>query len=100
VSQAEPKQRKLVSGASVPRFAAHVTFRFDAARDKWIVLAPERLFMPDEQAVAILKLADGSRSVDAIVDALAAVYSADRGEIAGDVIDIFQDMADKGVMTL
>ena len=48
---------------AVPVFGAGVKFRFDAVRDAWIVLAPERLFLPDEQAVEILKLVDGARSL-------------------------------------
>ena len=99
MNQPAARQRTLVDGASVPRFAPHVSFRFDTTRDKWIVLAPERLLLPDEQAVEILRLADGARTVDAIVDDLAQRYAADRALIAGDVAALFQDLADKGVMT-
>jgi hypothetical protein len=37
--------------------------------------------------------------VDLVVDELARVYNADRGEILGDVIALLQDLVDKGVMT-
>lgn len=93
------KDRVQVTGASVPRFAPHVSFRFDQTRGQWIMLAPERLFMPDEQAVAVLKLVDGVRTVDVMVDELARVYQADRAEIAGDVVALLQDLVDKRVMT-
>lgn len=99
MDRSEAKQRAQVSGGSVPRFAPHVSFRFDETRKRWVVLAPERLLLPDEQAVEILKMADGARSVDAIVDELARVYAAERALIAGDVIALFQDLADKGVVT-
>jgi pyrroloquinoline quinone biosynthesis protein D len=36
----------------VPSFRRGTKFRFDTVRDAWIVLAPERLFVPDEQAVS------------------------------------------------
>ena len=94
-----PRQRTLISGASVPRLAPHTTFRHDAKRDAWVLLAPERLLLPDEQAVEILRMADGARTVDAIVDDLAARYAAPREVIAGDVVVLFQDLADKGMVT-
>lgn len=84
--------------AAVPAFAAGVKFRFDAVRDAWVVLAPERLFLPDEQAVEILKLVDATRTLGAIIDDLAARYAAPRGLIAGDVETMLQDLAEKGVV--
>jgi pyrroloquinoline quinone biosynthesis protein D len=84
--------------AAVPVFAAGVKFRFDAVREAWVVLAPERLFLPDEQAVEILKLVDATRSLGAIIDDLAARYAAPRALIAGDVETMLQDLADKGVL--
>jgi pyrroloquinoline quinone biosynthesis protein D len=62
------------------------------------VLAPEKLFLPDEQSVEILQMIDGERSVDAVVDALAARYAAPRDVIAGDVRAMLQELTDKGVM--
>jgi len=61
-------------------------------------MAPERLMLPDEQAVEILKLVDGKVDVAAIVDTLAARYNAPREEIAGDVTEMLQDLADKGCL--
>ena len=52
----------------VPRLAPrHAPARGHGAR-RWVVLAPERVFVPDEIALEILQLLDGARSVDAIVD--------------------------------
>jgi pyrroloquinoline quinone biosynthesis protein D len=84
--------------AAVPVFAAGVKFRFDALRQAWVVLAPERLFLPDEQAVEILKLVDGARSLGVIIDGLATRFDAPRGLIAGDVAAMLGDLADKGVV--
>jgi pyrroloquinoline quinone biosynthesis protein D len=83
---------------AVPAFRSGVKFRFDAVREAWIVLAPERLFLPDEQAVEILKLVDGARSLGAIIDQLATSFDAPRALIAGDVATMLQDLADKGVV--
>ena len=91
--------RSTVTGASAPGFAKHVRFRHDDVRGQWVVLSPEKLFVPDEQAVEILKLVDGARSVDAIVDDLAQRFNAPRDVIATDIIAMLQELADKGVLT-
>ncbi len=86
------------AGGSVLRFAPHARFRFDEVRQVWIVLAPERLLLPDEQAVAILRLVDGERDGNAIIDALSVQYEAPREVIAGDVLAMLQDLVDKKVL--
>jgi pyrroloquinoline quinone biosynthesis protein D len=83
---------------AIPSLAAGVKFRFDKLRDAWVVLAPERLFLPDEQAVEILKLVDGTRSLGLVIDELATRFDAPRDLIAGDVGTMLQDLADKGVV--
>ena len=90
--------RLVVSDSSVLAFAPHIVFRFDEVRQRWIMMAPERLMLPDEQAVEILKLVDGQASVEAIVAVLAARYNAPREEIAVDVTEMLQDLADKGCL--
>jgi pyrroloquinoline quinone biosynthesis protein D len=83
---------------TVPRLAAGVKFRHDAVRGTWVLLAPERLFQPDETAVEVLKLIDGERSLGAITDALAARYQAPRAVIAKDVADLVQDLSERGAL--
>ena len=90
--------RTVFSAQSVPRFAAHATFRLDETRERWMILAPERLLLPDEIAVEILKCCDGARTLAAIVDELAARYEAPRETVERDVTSILQDLADKGVL--
>ena len=87
-----------VEGKAVLRFAPHAKFRFDEVRQAWIVLAPERLLLPDEQAVEILQMVDGERTVDSIIDDLARRYEAPRDVIAGDVVKMLQDLIDKKVL--
>jgi pyrroloquinoline quinone biosynthesis protein D len=91
--------RLVVSATSILRLAPHIVFRFDDTRQRWIMMAPERLMLPDEQAVEILKLVDGKASVGAIIDALAARYTqAPREVIAKDITAMLQDLADKGCL--
>jgi pyrroloquinoline quinone biosynthesis protein D len=88
----------VIGETAVPVFGAGVKFRFDTVRDAWIVLAPERLFLPDEQAIEILKLVDGARTLGTIIDALAIRFDAPRDLIAGDVATMLGDLGDKGVV--
>lgn len=88
----------VVDGGSVLRLVAHARFRFDETRQAWVVLAPERLLLPDEQAVAVLKLVDGVRDADAIIDQLGREYQALREVIAGDVLAMLQDLVDRKVL--
>ena len=91
--------RLMVGSASVLKLAPHIVFRFDETRQRWIMMAPERLMLPDEQAVEILQLVDGKAGVSTIVDALAARYTqAPREVIAKDVTAMLQDLLDKGCL--
>ena len=85
---------------AVPALARGVKFRFDEVRQRWVLLAPERMFVPDEQAVEIIKLVDGSRSLGSIIDDLAARFNAPRELIAGDVAAMLADLSAKGAIRL
>jgi pyrroloquinoline quinone biosynthesis protein D len=87
-----------VAGGTVLRFAAHARFRFDEVRQAWVVLMPERLMLPDEQATAVLRLVDGDRDADAVVDALSREYEAPRDVIAADVLTMLQNLVEKKVL--
>lgn len=84
----------------VPAFNRGFRLRHDPVRNAWVVLAPERLFMLDDTAVEVLKLVDGTRTVPAIVDALAERFAAPRDAIAADVDAMLQDLRDKGAIRL
>jgi pyrroloquinoline quinone biosynthesis protein D len=88
-----------VSEASRPLLPRHAKLKFDETRQRWVILAPERVLAPDEIAVEVLQLCDGARSVEAMIDQLAAKYAAERSAIATDVIAMLQDLADKGFLT-
>ncbi len=88
-----------VSEASRPLLPRHAKLKFDETRQRWVILAPERVLAPDEIAVEVLQLCDGTLSVEAMIDQLAAKYTAERSAIATDVIAMLQDLADKGFLT-
>ena len=83
---------------SVPRLAPGAKLQHDKRRDRWIVQAPERVFVPDQIALEILKRCDGEASIAAIVDDLARVFTAPREVILTDVLKMLQDLADKNVV--
>ena len=90
--------RPPVGEASVPRLPPHITLRYDDARQRWVLLAPERVLVPDEIAVEILQRCDGVATVGAIATALADKYAAARDQVAHDVVEMLQDLVDKGVV--
>jgi pyrroloquinoline quinone biosynthesis protein D len=85
---------------ATPALARGVRLRFDKARDAWVLLAPEKVLMPDQVAIEILKRCDGKATVSAIVDDLAATFGAERARVAADVQAFLQDLADKGMLAL
>ena len=91
--------RTIISAASQPVLSRHVRMRHDTVRDRWTILAPERLFTPDATAVAVLQLCDGTRSVGTIAAELAQTYDAPAPRILDDIVPMLQDLADKGVVT-
>ena len=70
-----------VSEASRPVLPRHAKLKFDETRQRWVILAPERVLAPDEIAVEVLQLCDGVRSVEQMIDQLAAKYAAEREAI-------------------
>jgi pyrroloquinoline quinone biosynthesis protein D len=87
-----------LSETSRPILARHVVLKRDEARSRWVILAPERVLVPDETAVEIVGMADGVATVAEIVDRLAEKYKAPRDEISADVLEMLQDLADQGYL--
>ena len=56
-------------------------------RDRWVLLAPERVVKVNPIAVEILKLCDGSRRLSEIVAGLAQRFNADPARVGADVRD-------------
>lgn len=97
----EPKQaptRLMVSGETRLVMPRHIKLRHDPGRGRWIVLAPERVFNPDDTAVAVLQLLDGQRSVSEIAETLSQEYQAPLDVVTDDIVAMLQDLTDKGVL--
>ncbi len=90
-------ERFVVLAESVPKLPRHAKLRFDKARDKWIILAPERVFELDDIAYEVISRCNGDRSVGRVVDELCEKFEqVSREVILGDVTSMLQDLADKG----
>ncbi len=82
----------------VPRLPRGVRMRFDAVRNAHVLLAPERAFDLDETAATVLELVDGRRSIEQIVDELAARFDADRAVIETDILEMLTELVGKRIV--
>ena len=90
--------RFVIGEESRPAFPRFARLHHDRARERLVILAPERVYEVDPIGAAVLRLCDGQRSVRDIVAQLAAVYSAPAEVIAKDVIKLLQGLSDKRLL--
>jgi pyrroloquinoline quinone biosynthesis protein D len=83
-----------------PRLPRGIRLRHDRVRDRWVLLAPERIFELDEIGLEILKRCDGSVTAEEMSAALAAAFGASPEEVRPDVEAFLKDFADKRVIDL
>jgi pyrroloquinoline quinone biosynthesis protein D len=81
-----------------PRLAGKARLKWDAVREKHLLLFPEGVLVLNPTAHAVLTLCDGQRTVAEIIQTLAAQYAHDA--LAGDVRELLQKLADKGLVNL
>ena len=94
------RTRPLVSAQSKPYLPHYVRLQLDRLRDRYVVLAPERVFWPDGVAVDIIALCDGQRTVSQIAEQLANDYAAPRETIETDVLEFVQSWTDIRLLRL
>ena len=81
-----------------PRLPRGVKLRHDDVRQRWTLLAPERIFEVDGTAAAVLQLCDGERDLAAIIAELANRYSAPPAVIEKDGVAMLSDLKAKRVL--
>lgn len=91
--------RLVLTRDSVPKLPRHIVLRHDKVRGRWVILAPERVLVPDEIAVTVLQRLDGVKTLARIAADLARDYSAPVERIEADIIALLQDLADKTFLT-
>jgi pyrroloquinoline quinone biosynthesis protein D len=87
-----------IDAGSRPHLPRGVRLKRDAARGRWTLLAPERIFEIDDTAAAVLELCDGERDLETIVAELAARYAAPPAVIEKDVVAMLADLKAKRVL--
>ena len=87
-----------ISAHDVPRLPRGVRLRHDAVRNQHLLLAPERTFDLDANAVMVLELVDGQRSVRDIAGMLAEKFTAEISVIEADILVMLNDLATKRVL--
>jgi pyrroloquinoline quinone biosynthesis protein D len=100
MTDASPADAPPHDGQAIPRFGNGMKFRFDQVRNAWVVLGPERMFVPDEHAAEVLKLVDGTRTVAAIAATLAEKFNAPAAVIEADIWPMLQDLKTRGAVRL
>ena len=85
----------------IPKLPRHAKLRFDEARKKWIINAPERVFELDEIAAEVMQLVDGESSIISIVDILVKKFEgASKDVVKKDVLSMLQPLAEKGFIVV
>jgi pyrroloquinoline quinone biosynthesis protein D len=87
--------RTILTENSLPFLPPHVRLEFDHIRYAWVVLAPEKVFWPDEISVLILQKCDGTQTIKQIAAALAEDFSAPSEQIQGDILEFLQEWSDR-----
>ncbi|TMV83391.1 pyrroloquinoline quinone biosynthesis peptide chaperone PqqD [Thioclava sp. BHET1] len=83
------------SGARVPYLPRGVRLHDDRVRGVPVLLGPERALMLDAIGHVILSEVDGHRSLAEIAAELAARFGAPADQVAADVAEFLDDMAEK-----
>jgi pyrroloquinoline quinone biosynthesis protein D len=87
-----------IADTSKPRLAAKARLKWDAVREKHLLLFPEGVLVLNKTAHDILALCDGQRTIAEIVKILSGQYA--NAAIDVDVKEILQKLAEKTFVTL
>jgi pyrroloquinoline quinone biosynthesis protein D len=79
---------------------AWVRLSFDPVRDRWVLLAPERVLFPCATSVTIVERLGGGARLGELVDGLAEEFAAPRETISADVRGMLQGLADQGFLAV
>ena len=83
---------------ALPRW---VRLHYDRVRERWVLLAPERVLFPCATSVTILEhLKADEREVAGLLDELAEEYAAPRATIGADVLAMLQGLANQGFLAV
>jgi pyrroloquinoline quinone biosynthesis protein D len=87
-----------ITDTAKPRLADKARLKWDAVREKHLLLFPEGVLVLNPTAQAVLELCDGERTVPKIVEILTEKYKNDA--VAQGVKDILQRLAEKNLVKM
>ena len=87
--------------AARPRLASKARLRWDNVEKRQMLVFPEAAMLLNESATAILKLCDGERQIEQIVDALVEQFvGAERGVITNEVTALLTRLQARGLVEM
>ena len=90
----------LIPPASKPRLPRGVRLRRDEVRNVWLLLAPETIFELNGSSAEILKRCTGDKSLEDIVDDLAATFDVDRSRLESETRALLDQLHGKRLLDL
>jgi pyrroloquinoline quinone biosynthesis protein D len=82
-----------------PRLASRARLKFDPIAQQEMLLFPEAALALNETGAAIVRLCDGARSINEIVDQLSKKYDkADRDALSREVMDFLATIRARGLL--
>ena len=81
-----------------PKLATKVRLKHDRHGGQWLLLYPERGQVLNASAAAIAQRLDGTRTIAAIAEELAAEHGAPVAEVEADVAALVDQLAAKGLL--
>ena len=82
-----------------PRLAPRARLKFDAIAQQQMLLFPEATLLLNETGAAIVRLCDGARSIEEIVDGLAAQFrGVDRATLRCEVDAFLESIRARGLV--
>jgi pyrroloquinoline quinone biosynthesis protein D len=82
-----------------PRLASRARLKFDSIGQQEMLLFPEAALALNETGAAIVRLCDGARSINEIVDQLSKTYDkADRDALMREVMDFLATIRARGLI--
>ena len=81
-----------------PRLAARARLKFDPIANQEMILFPEAALALNETGAAIVRLCDGARSIDQIVEQLSINFRSDRDALMREVVDFLGMIRARGLL--
>jgi pyrroloquinoline quinone biosynthesis protein D len=82
-----------------PRLASRARLKFDPVANQEMILFPEAALMLNETGAAIVRMCDGERSIEQIVDGLTQQFrGADRDTLIAEVDQFLASIRARGLL--